>query len=70
MTHPSNRAYVAAHAQALRAAGGKRTSVELSPQAVKDLAALRAQAPTLSASDWICTALATLRAQRTTRRTK
>lgn len=53
----AQRAAVAAYTQRLRAAGGKRTSVELTAAALIDLETLRSTGN--STSDIICRALAT-----------
>lgn len=48
---------VAAHTERVRAAGGKRTSVDLTAAALVDIEALRSTGNSLSAT--ICAALAT-----------
>lgn len=52
---------VAAHLERLRSRGGKRTSVELTPQAIADLAWLQTRIGARSTSETICAALAQAR---------
>jgi hypothetical protein len=50
--------YAAAHAARLRARGGKRTSVDLTAEALADLAWLKAHTDARSTSEAIASALA------------